>query len=107
MIIFSSQGATLLPNVAYYNPSGPTHSLTLRRLEMILSLSEVVESSVTRTLFFAYRFNGIDSKIVHIFTDVPYDGGSSNKNGLQAEEISRPRGRISSPRGEGPDRLTQ
>jgi len=39
MTIFSSQGATLLPNVAYYNPSGRTPSLTLRRLKLILSLS--------------------------------------------------------------------
>jgi hypothetical protein len=50
-----------------------------------------VKRRITRTLFFiGDRFNGIDSKIVHIFTHVPYDYGSSNKNGLRAAEISRP-----------------
>jgi hypothetical protein len=47
-----------------------------------------VKRRVTRTLFFGYRFNGIDSKIVHILTHVPYDCGSSNKNGFRAAEIS-------------------
>lgn len=51
-----------------------------------------VKRRVTHILFFiGYRFNGVDSKIVHIFTHVPYDCGSSNKNGLRVAEISRPR----------------
>jgi hypothetical protein len=63
--------------------------------------------SATRTLFaVVYRFHGIDTKIVRIFTDVPYDCGSS-KNDLRGAGISGPRRRSSSPRGEDPDRLTQ
>jgi hypothetical protein len=44
-----------------------------------------------RSLFsVVYRFHGINAKIVRIFTHVPYDCGSSNKNDLRAAEISRP-----------------
>jgi hypothetical protein len=45
----------------------------------------------TRTLFsVVHRFHGTNTKIVRIFTHVPYDCGSSNKNDLRAAEISRP-----------------
>jgi hypothetical protein len=67
-----------------------------------------VKRRVTHTLFFiGYRFNGVDSKIVHISTHVPYDCGSSNKNGLRAAEISRPPPWSSSPGDGDPDRLMQ
>jgi hypothetical protein len=67
-----------------------------------------VKRSVTRSLFsIVCRFHGVDTKIVHILANVPYDCGSSNKNDLRAAEIPRPRRRSSSPKGEDSERLTQ